>query len=95
MVCCTQTGVVLSRFFAGLPSPMAGSCVAAVVFTFPRPVDAWPVTVLVALGVAATALLMVSRLRYRSFREIDLRNPRSYLVIVPLAAESSAACQRR
>ena len=36
--------------------------------------------------VFCVALLMVSRLRYRSFREIDLRNRRPYGYVLPVAA---------
>ena len=32
------------------------------------------------------AILMISRFRYRSFREIDLRNRRSYTYVLPMAA---------
>jgi phosphatidylserine synthase len=38
------------------------------------------------LGLGAIAVLMVSRFRYRSFREIDLRSRRSYRWVLPLAA---------
>jgi CDP-diacylglycerol--serine O-phosphatidyltransferase len=31
------------------------------------------------------AILMISRLRYRSFKDFDLRNRRSYLYVFPLA----------
>ena len=29
---------------------------------------------------------MISRFRYRSFKDLDLRNPRSYVYVLPLAA---------
>jgi CDP-diacylglycerol--serine O-phosphatidyltransferase len=36
--------------------------------------------------VATLGLLMVSRFRYRSFKEFDLRSRRSYIYVLPLAA---------
>jgi CDP-diacylglycerol--serine O-phosphatidyltransferase len=74
------------RHFAGLPSPAAGAVIACVVFAFPAPVaDRWS-TVAIALLVSSVALLMISRFRYRSFKEFDLRNRRSYVYVLPLAA---------
>ena len=74
------------RFFAGLPSPMAAGTLACVVFAFPRPDPTGWVLVACALLVAAAALLMISRFRYRSFKELDLRNRRSYIYVLPVAA---------
>jgi len=75
------------RYFAGLPSPPAAGALACAVFAFPAPNAggmAW-VPVVTALYVAALALLMVSRFRYRSFKEFDLRNRRSYTYVLPVA----------
>jgi len=74
------------RFFAGLPSPAAAGVVACVAFAFPdRSRAAWP-SGLLAIVLVGCALLMVSRIRYRSFTEFDLRNRRSYIYVLPLAA---------
>lgn len=74
------------RHFAGLPSPAAAGTLACVVFAFPVVPESGWVSVLLAVLVAAVGLLMVSRFRYRSFKEFDLRNRRSYLYVLPLAA---------
>jgi CDP-diacylglycerol---serine O-phosphatidyltransferase len=74
------------RHFVGLPSPMGGSMLASVVYAFPERPDTRWVEVTAAIGVVAIAVLMVSRFRYRSFREIDLRSRRSYRWILPIAA---------
>lgn len=74
------------RYFAGLPSPMAGSVLACFAFAFPQvPQSDWLV-LLLALFVFAVALLMISRLRYRSFKELDLADRRSYIYVLPVAA---------
>ncbi len=86
-----QTGRGDKRFFAGLPSPPAAGAVAAVAFAFPvlETDDGWAAVALAVLA-AAVALLMISRLRYRSFKEIDLRNRRSYVYVLPLAGMLAA-----
>jgi CDP-diacylglycerol--serine O-phosphatidyltransferase len=74
------------RFFVGLPSPMAAFVLAGIAYAFPElPADT-------GFGIAVAglmfllAVLMVSRVRYRSFREIDLRNRRSYVWVLPIGA---------
>jgi CDP-diacylglycerol--serine O-phosphatidyltransferase len=80
-----QRNVVDKRYFAGLSSPAAAAVLTCTAFAFPeRPGALW-VSAVVAAMVAAVALLMVSRLRYRSFKDIDLKRPRSYLSVLLLA----------
>jgi len=85
-----QTNVGDKRHFAGLPSPMAAGALASLAYAFPaiRETD-WASVALTVL-VAALALMMISRLRYRSFKEFDLRNRRSYVYVLPLAAMTVA-----
>jgi CDP-diacylglycerol--serine O-phosphatidyltransferase len=74
----------------GLPSPAAACVPAATVFAYPAgfqgPLEAVPVLTIVIVP----ALLMVSTIRYWSFKSIDLQSRRSYpvlfLVAVGLAA---------
>ncbi len=74
------------RHFAGLPSPPAACMLACVAFAFPETSrDEWA-TVALALLVASLALLMISRFRYRSFKEVNLNDRRSYVYVLPLAA---------
>jgi len=72
------------RFFAGLPSPAAAGSVASVALAFPEPPVQLGYSVLIGVLVAFTALLMVSHVRYRSFKGFDLRSPRSYLSVVAI-----------
>ena len=72
--------------FEGLPSPAAAGMVASTQFfvSFLRDADV-AVSVphaLVAAGVAALGLLMVSAVPYRSFKELDLRHSYRGLVAV-------------
>lgn len=80
-----QRHVVDARYFVGLPIPAAAGQVAAVVYFFPEPVDD-RATALLALGlVVSLAFLMVSTLRYWSFKGIDLRRRRSYINVLGIA----------
>jgi CDP-diacylglycerol--serine O-phosphatidyltransferase len=73
--------------FEGLPSPAAASMVATATwfaqFLESRFGDFWFPASGVAFGVALLGLLMVSRIPYRSFKQIDLRH--SYGTLVMLA----------
>ena len=74
-----------ARYFAGLPSPPAGGTIATVVFAFPALESTTTLATGFAIFVVALALLMVSHVRYRSFKEVDLHDRRSTLLVVPLA----------
>ncbi len=79
-----QHGSSDKRFFAGLPSPAAAGAIASVAFAFPDPPTQLGFSVLIGMLVAAAALLMVSHVRYRSFKSLDLKSPRSYLSVVAI-----------
>jgi CDP-diacylglycerol--serine O-phosphatidyltransferase len=80
-----QRHVVDSRYFVGLPIPAAAAQVAAWVYFMPDPlVD--KAHAAVALGLLTTlAFLMVSTIRYRSFKKLDLKSRRSYVTVVGIA----------
>ena len=72
------------RYFVGLPIPAAAGLVGAVVHWAKYPVNDWRYG-LAWLGIVGVlAFLMVSRMRYSSFKALDLRRPRSYLLIIVL-----------
>ena len=77
-----QHGSSDKRFFAGLPSPAAAGAVVTVALAFPDPPTQLGWSVLIGVLVVAAALLMVSRIRYRSFKGFDLRSRRSYVSVV-------------
>jgi CDP-diacylglycerol--serine O-phosphatidyltransferase len=70
----TQVGVVDKRYFIGLPSPSAAALIAGLVWVgadYDMPGEdiallTFPLTVL-------TGILMVSNIRYKSFKDLDLR----------------------
>ena len=79
-----QHGSSDKRFFVGLPSPAAAGAIASFALAFPEPPAQLGYSVLIGVLVAAAALLMVSHVRYRSFKSLDLRSPRSYLSVVAI-----------
>ena len=72
----TQVGIADKRFFQGLPSPAAAAALATIVW-FGESFALRDGVALPGIATAATilaALLMVSNLRYYSFKDVDLRN---------------------
>jgi CDP-diacylglycerol--serine O-phosphatidyltransferase len=80
-----QSNVVDKRFFVGMPIPASAGVPAALVFMFPEPLDAPAKSIPVLILVIILALLMISTLRYYSFKDLDLRRRQPYLTILFLA----------
>jgi CDP-diacylglycerol--serine O-phosphatidyltransferase len=80
-----QRHAVDGRFFVGLPIPAAAAQVAALVHFLPERLDERPHAVLAVSGVVALSFLMVSTLRYNSFKNVDLRRRRSYINVLGIA----------
>jgi CDP-diacylglycerol--serine O-phosphatidyltransferase len=70
------------RFFVGMPIPAAAGFVAAVVHFYKQPLITWQFSVAWLVMVGILGFLMVSRMRYYSFKTIDFRKRRSYLTII-------------
>jgi CDP-diacylglycerol--serine O-phosphatidyltransferase len=74
------------RYFVGMPSPAAAGIPAATVYVYPLGFhdyrDALPVLAMVLVP----AVLMVSTIRFRSFKTIDLQSRRPYTVLILIAA---------
>ena len=74
------------RYFAGLPSPAAAGIPAATVFAYPYGLTDYRAALPALAMVLIPAALMVSTIRFRSFKTIDLQSRRSYTVVLLLAA---------
>jgi CDP-diacylglycerol--serine O-phosphatidyltransferase len=81
-----QHGHTDKRYFVGLASPAAAAIPAATVFYYPAGLQSRPEAWLAVVMVLVPALLMVSTIRFRSFKAFDLRAKRRYTVLVALAA---------
>ncbi len=80
-----QTGHHDRRYFVGLPAPPAAAMLAAMAFYSPTEMTAPMVSYGVVVMVVMLAILMISKIRYRSFKNIDLRARRPYSLVVVLA----------
>jgi CDP-diacylglycerol--serine O-phosphatidyltransferase len=80
-----QRHVVDGRYFVGMPIPAAAGQVAAVVNFTPAALKTRPEAFLAAAAMAVLALLMVSTLRYRSFKGFDLRARQPYVALLAIA----------
>ncbi len=74
------------RYFVGLPSPAAAGIPAATVFAWPYPLADYRHALLALAVMLVPALLMVSTIRFRSFKTIDLGWRRSYAPLFAVAA---------
>jgi CDP-diacylglycerol--serine O-phosphatidyltransferase len=78
------------RYFVGMPSPAAASVPAATVFAWPYQIHDFTMALAVVPVVLVPAVLMVSTVRFRSFKDLNLGWRRSYvplfIVVVVLAA---------
>ena len=70
------------RYFVGMPIPAAAGTIAAIVHWEKTPLNHWVYSLGWMGVVAILAFLMVSRMRYYSFKTLDLRRRRSYIAII-------------
>src|SRR5215472_5572879 len=74
------------RYFVGMPSPAAAAIPAATVYAYPTGLYDYREALPALAMVLVPALLMVSTVRFRSFKSIDLHTRRPYTVLIPIAA---------
>ncbi|MEO6213974.1 MAG: CDP-diacylglycerol--serine O-phosphatidyltransferase [Vicinamibacterales bacterium] len=77
-----QTNTVSDkRYFAGLPSPAAAGVIASTVYLYPTGLTEWRPALPALAMVLVPALLMVSTIRFRSVKAIDVGWRRSYVAL--------------
>src|SRR5262249_35794305 len=74
------------RYFVGMPSPAAAAVPAATVFAYPWGLSDYREALPALLMVLLPAILMVSTIRFRSFKTLDLQTRRPYSVLLVVAA---------
>src|SRR5712671_3031127 len=74
------------RYFVGMPSPAAAAIPAATVYAYPWGLLDYRAALPALAMVLLPALLMVSTIRFRSFKQIDLHVRRSYTILIVIAA---------
>ena len=77
-----QAQSVEKRHFQGLPIPIAAGFVASSVLCFFDYFSEGTKNIYILSSIFLLAFLMVSQIRYRSFKDFDLRNTRSFGVLV-------------
>jgi len=74
------------RYFVGMPSPAAAAVPAATVYAYPWGLYDYREALPALAMVLVPAILMVSTIRFRSFKTFDLRSRRPYTVLIFIAA---------
>ena len=77
----TQVSTVDKRYFVGLASPPAAAILAAIVWSWHDAVPSYEVSILLAILTTVVGLLMVSNVRYTSFKGLDLRGRVPFVVL--------------
>ncbi len=85
-----QSATADKRYFVGMPSPAAAGVPAATVFAYPGGLTDFGGVLPALVIVLVPALLMVSTIRYVSFKQIDLRRPHPYRNLIVMAAGLAA-----
>jgi CDP-diacylglycerol--serine O-phosphatidyltransferase len=80
-----QHSVQDKRYFAGMPSPAAAAVPASTVYAYPEGFQTYSEALPVLAMVIVPALLMVSTIRFRSFKTFDLQARQSYPVLILVA----------
>jgi len=80
-----QAGSTDKRYFVGMPSPAAAGIPAATVYAYPSGFQGYTEALPVLAMVIVPALLMVSTVRFRSFKNLDLQARRKYPVLLLFA----------
>jgi CDP-diacylglycerol--serine O-phosphatidyltransferase len=73
------------RYFVGLPSPAGALSLAAIIFYAPSPIRDEPFAWVMLFVTAAVAFAMVSPIRWRSQKGLNVQKERSLMYIVGLA----------
>ena len=81
-----QTGGGDKRYFVGLPSPAAAAIPAATVFAYPAGLYDYRAALPAIAMVIVPAALMVSTIRFRSFKTLESQTRRPYTVLIFVAA---------
>jgi CDP-diacylglycerol--serine O-phosphatidyltransferase len=70
------------RYFVGLPIPAAAAVPASTVYLYPDGLQAYASALPALALMLVPAVLMVSTIRFRSFKSIDLQARRSYKILL-------------
>ncbi|MCD6451013.1 MAG: CDP-diacylglycerol--serine O-phosphatidyltransferase [Acidobacteria bacterium] len=80
-----QSRVAERRYFVGLPIPTAACVIASIILFYHPETPSSFYSFFLMILVYSLSLLMVSKVRYRSFKDLDLRAKRSYSLLLVIA----------
>lgn len=81
----TQIDIVDKKYFIGLASPAAAAIVAGMVWTYSESgVNGTDISWFAAIVVAVAGILMVSNVRYTSFKDFDLKNKVPFIALISM-----------
>jgi CDP-diacylglycerol--serine O-phosphatidyltransferase len=81
----TQIDVVDKKYFIGLASPAAAAIVAGMVWTYAEGgINGTDISWFAAIVVAVAGILMVSNVKYTSFKDIDLKNKVPFIALISM-----------
>jgi CDP-diacylglycerol--serine O-phosphatidyltransferase len=81
-----MTGKTDYRYFVGLPIPAGAMTLAAIIFYAPAAVSDDRFAIVMLIVTAAVAFAMVSPIRYRSQKGLNLNKERSLIYFLAIAA---------
>jgi CDP-diacylglycerol--serine O-phosphatidyltransferase len=80
------------KAFVGMPIPAGAGLVAAIVHFSPEPLTHWLTGWLWIILIGLLSFLMVSTIRYPSFKHLNLRDPKSKFTVLLLAMLVALIC---
>jgi len=81
----TQIDVVDKKYFIGLASPASAAIVAGMIWTYAESgVNGTDISWFAAIVVATAGILMVSNVRYTSFKDFDLKNKVPFIALISM-----------
>jgi CDP-diacylglycerol---serine O-phosphatidyltransferase len=80
-----QTHVADKRYFVGLPIPMAAGTICAIVLATPEQLVSRPWMAGLLVLTILLSYLMISTIRYRSFKDLDMKRRRPAWILVAIA----------
>lgn len=81
----TMVGLVDKRYFIGLASPAAAAVVAGMVWTGSRLEPGIGLAIIAGVVTSIVGILMVSNIRYNSFKDLDLRGRVPFVAMLAIA----------
>ena len=83
----TNPGRPDRKYFVGLPIPAAAALIASIVYASQStPLQWWPLSVAWVALMGGLSFLMISTWRYRSFKDLNLLRPRSWMSVILLGS---------